>query len=263
MWCDRRGQVQATPFYKLLAEKIGDTKPDLLVLDNARHVALINENDNAVVTAAWSLLHRLMVSTATVGSTTITTTGTTLLLGHIPKNGSAEFAGGASWENVARSRLYLGPLKADADEEPIENDPRRILRRGKANASGTASLEIVLENGGFRLEHPDIATYGDRLARDMRRGQACQAFLDALATLTEQRRHTSHGPSAQNLCPQGHAHRRVRRSGFTKAKELAAAMNTLFKDGRIKASHGAVARPDRHTVDGIARMVGRHELSRS
>ena len=155
IFCDRRGNIKPTPLYEELAQRIGDEKRDLLILDNARHmIAGINENDNAAVTTAWSLLHALMRPTS----------GTTLLLGHMPKNGSAEFAGAAAWENVARSRLYLGAAAVDANDEPIENDPRRILRRGKSNATGTAELKVVLEHGGFRLEHPESASVGDKLA---------------------------------------------------------------------------------------------------
>ena len=162
------GRIVSTSFYVDLAQCIGDLKPDLLFLDNAAHVALINENDRGEVTAAWGLLHGLMAPTG----------GTTLLGGHTPKNGSAEFSGNAAWENVARSRLYLGPTATDPDEQPVENDPRRTLRRGKANANGTASMDIVWDQGAFRLAHPEIATYGDELARKMRIGAAGQVFLD-------------------------------------------------------------------------------------
>jgi hypothetical protein len=34
-----------------------------------------------------------------------------------------------------------------------------------ANANGTARLDLVWERGAFRLEHPDIGTYGDQLGR--------------------------------------------------------------------------------------------------
>ena len=91
------------------------------------------------------------------------TGATTLLLGHTPKSGNAEFSGNAAWENVARVRLFLGPVAAEPGEAPIENDPRRIFRRGKANANGTARLDLVWDRGAFRLEHPELATYGDRL----------------------------------------------------------------------------------------------------
>lgn len=236
------GRIVSTPFYVDLAQYIGDLKPDLLFLDNAAHVALINENDRGEVTAAWGLLHGLMAPTG----------GTTLLGGHTPKNGNAEFSGSTAWENVARSRLYLGPTATDADEQPVENDPRRTLRRGKANASGTASMDIVWDQGAFRLAHPEIATYGDQLAREMRIGAAGQVFLDAIDRLTAQQRSTSATPAARNYAP-----RLIKAAGLAgdfSAKELAEAMEALFRDGRIIAAAPMPWRDSaRRPVAGIGR----------
>ena len=70
--------------------------------------------------------------------------------------------------------------------------------------------------------------------------------------LTKQHRSTSHGEAARNYAPKvikaaGLA------NGFT-AKELTAAMNTLFKDGRIKADMPLPWRDKwRHAVVGIGR----------
>jgi AAA domain len=140
VFSDRRGTIKPTPLYVELAERMADEKRDLLALDNTRHIAGINENDNPAVTTACSLLHGLMRHRG----------GTTLLLGHTPKNGSSEFAGGAAWENIARARLYLGPVAAEANEEPVENDPRRIFRRGKSNATGTDQMNVIWDRGAGR-----------------------------------------------------------------------------------------------------------------
>jgi RecA-family ATPase len=238
----RNGEVVTTPLYEQVQQAVGDTKATLLPLDNARHVAAINENDGSEVTKAWSLLHGLSRPTG----------GTTLLLGHTPKAGTAEFAGNAAWENVARARLYLGPAKQDPDADPVENDPRRILRRGKSNADGTASIDLVWEHGAFRLEHPEFATFGDRLDRAMQDRLAGQAFLDALDALTNQGRAVSHkqGP---NYAP------KVMKDaglveGFTK-EALARGMNLLFRENRIIADQELWRGKDRHRVYGIARRA--------
>lgn len=238
-----KGEVEPTELYAQLAEMIGDIKPSLLILDNARHVARVNENDGAEVTAAWNLVHGLMRPTG----------GTTLLCGHTPKYGDAEFSGNAAWENVARCRLFLGPVKGDDKSEPVENDPRRIFRRGKANANGTASLDILWERGAFRLEHPSFGTYGEQLDRQPRAGAACQAFLDALDHLTKQRRHVSHATNAQNYAPKA-MHKAGLASDCT-IRELEAAMNTLFHEHRIVAAQPLWPGPDRHPVTGIARVI--------
>jgi hypothetical protein len=237
----RNGSIVPTKLYERHLQMIGDLKANLQIIDNSRHVAMVNENDGSEVTTAWRLLHALMAPTD----------GATALLGHTPKNNSAEFSGNASWENFARCRLFMGPAGTDPDAEPIENDPRRVLRRGKSNADGTASLGIVWERGAFRLEHPDVGTYGDHLAREMRRGQACQAFLDALDELTKQQRSTSAGECTKNYAPRAMIKAGLG-NGFTQ-KELEMAMNALFKDGRIKANQFLWRNTDRHAVSGIAR----------
>lgn len=224
-----------------MAQLIGDLKVTLNILDNARHVACINENDGSEVTAAWNLLHGLMRSTG----------GTTLLLGHTPKNGLAEFSGNAAWENVSRCRCFLGPAKTDPDGEAVENDPRRILRRGKSNANGTASIDLVWELGAFRLEHPELATFGDKLDREMRKGQARQAFLDALDQLTAQQRSVSES-AGRNYAPLMMKQASLA-EGFSK-DELRVAMEDLFREGRIRAKCALPWRTgDRKSAIGIAR----------
>jgi RecA-family ATPase len=239
----RRGQIEPTKFYRLMAEMIGDLRVTLQVLDNARHVCAVNEIDASEVTAAWALLHGLMRPTG----------GTTLLVGHVPKDGSSEFAGNAAWSNVARARLFLGlpPKERDDEQEDDPNDPRRILSRSKSNSAGLAKLELVWERGAFRLAHPDVATFGDRLDREMRRGQARQAFLDALDQLTAQRRNVSEC-AGKNYAPL-----LIKRAGlaegFTK-RELEAAMEGLFRDGVILARCALPWRTDsRKAAIGIAR----------
>jgi RecA-family ATPase len=242
VWRSRNGEVQPTPLYEALREAIGDLKPSLLILDNARHVARVNENDGSDVTAAWSLLHGLMTPTG----------GTTLLCGHTPKNGTAEFAGNAAWENVARARLYLGPVEAEPGEATVENDPRRILRRGKSNANGTASLDLVWCRGAFQRVDPSAGTFGDHLDREMRRGQARQVFLDALDQLAVQGRNVSHSPAARNFAARVIKDASMAQE-FTK-QELERAMSDLLADGRIRANQPLGWSKTRNQLVGLARV---------
>jgi RecA-family ATPase len=237
-----KGAIVTTPLHGQLEQLVGDLKATLLLLDNARHVARVNENDGAEVTAAWGLLHRLMRSTG----------GATVLLGHTPKAGNAEFSGNAAWENVARARLFLGPAKPDGDGELVENDPRRVLRRGKSNADGTGSLDLIWERGAFRLEHPEFATFGDRLDRELLTRRAAQAFLDALDALTGQRRAVSH-KQGTNFAPKVMKDAGLA-DGFTK-DALARAMNLLFRENRIIADQELWRGKDRHRVFGLARRA--------
>ena len=115
-----KGVIHATPLYHLYRQMICDLKIDLQIIDNCRHVAFIDENDGAEVTAAWSLIHGLMSSTG----------GTTILIGHTPKNKSSEFAGNAAWENVARVRLFLGPYEAVSQPKDKTKDGIPARRAG-------------------------------------------------------------------------------------------------------------------------------------
>ena len=70
--------------------------------------------------------------------------------------------------------------------------------------------------------------------------------------LTAQHRATSHGPATRNFAP-GIIKAARLADGFTIA-ELTEAMETLFKDGRIKADMALPWRDKcRHVVVGIAR----------
>jgi hypothetical protein len=57
---------------------------------------------------------------------------------------------------------------------------RKLSRRKANNASTNAEIELEWRNGLYLPVNPEFMTYGDRLEAEMRRGQAKQAFLDAL-----------------------------------------------------------------------------------
>ena len=215
--------IATTDLYADLCQMVADEKRDLLMFDGVPDIYALNLNDQGEVT--WALGKMLAMAKPTKA--------TVMLLGHPNKAGTSEFTGCAAWENKPRARLYLGPAQPKDDEAAALNDPRRRLSRSKANMSAKDALDVIWDEGTFRLEHPGFATYGDKLDREMRKGQACQAFLDALDILTAQQRSTSDGASSRNFAPKV-----MKSAGLTDGfaeKELRAAMESLFKDNRIKA----------------------------
>ena len=85
----------------------------------------------------------------------------------------------------------------------------------------------------------------------MRKGAACQVFLDALDVLTKQQRPVSHSKQARNYAP-----RFMRSAGLAEGfsvSELEEAMNTLFADQRILANQVVGKRTNCSTITGIAR----------
>ena len=74
----------------------------------------------------------------------------------------------------------------------------------------------------------------DLLELKLRKGAACQAFLDALDVLTAQQRPVSHAKQARNYAPRFMSEAGLA-EGFT-VRELEEAMNTLFADQRILAN---------------------------
>lgn len=236
--------IATTALYADLCQMVADEHRDLLLFDGIPDIYALSLNDQGEVT--WALGKMLAMAKPT--------RATVMLLGHPNKAGTSEFTGCGAWENKPRARLYLGPAKQKAGDEGEEvalNDPRRQLRRSKANLSAKDALDVIWEQGTFRLEHPGFATYGDQLDREMRKGQAGQAFLDALAKLTEQQISLSDRTRAGNFGP-----RLIKDAGLANGftvKELEAGMHAMLNEHRIRANMPLPWRDAaRHSVVGLA-----------
>jgi hypothetical protein len=58
-----------------------------------------------------------------------------LMLGHPSRGLNSEFSGSSAWENVARTRLYLGASLPDQKQEEEPTPDTRYLSRRKSNYS--------------------------------------------------------------------------------------------------------------------------------
>ena len=236
-----KGGIATTALYADLCQMVADEHRDLLLFDGIPDIYALSLNDQGEVT--WALGKMLAMAKPT--------RATVMLLGHPNKAGTSEFTGCGAWENKPRARLYLGPAKqkaGDEDDEVALNDPRRQLRRSKANLSAKDALDVIWEEGTFRLENPGFATYGDKLDRDMRKGHAKQVFLDALAKLTEQR-HLGLGRNpGRQFCTDGdqglQPRRRLHRQG-TRCRHARAAQRRAHHGQHGPALARSVA-PYRH-----------------
>jgi hypothetical protein len=96
-------------------------------------------------------------------------------------------------------------------------------------------------------------SYGDRLDAEIRRGQAKQAFLDALDSLSNQGTNLSDSSKASNYAPRKILERKFA-NGFSRG-ELERAMIDLLDEGRIKANQPLGHDSHRNTRYGLVRTA--------
>ena len=220
-----------------------------LVLDNRAQMILGNENDRMVATAGGNLIARIAHETGAA----------TLLLGHPAKAAESEYSGSTAWDAVTRSRWLL---RWD-DEQPEEGDagkPRRktdkapglTLSLAAPNyAARGAHVELAWRDGVLRATDPARMTQADFFRAELRRGEAVQAFLNALSQFTSQGRPVSHSRHAHNYAPR--VFLPVAR-GFSFA-ELRQAMEWLFTNDQIAANAVVGQNARRQNINGIARVI--------
>ena len=224
----RNGRIVRPRFYKQWQERLGDLKATLQILDNTRHVAAINENDGVEVTDAWSLLHGLGRPTG----------ATTILLGHTPKSGNAEFSGNAAWENVARVRLFLGPVAP----ELARSRSRTIPAASSAAARPTPTAphaSISCGNGRVPPGAPGIR----HLWRQARPRDAPGPGLPGLPRRARHPDHTAPGVVTWRQ-PPGITRRRIIKSArprrcFTVKELTEPPWNALFERGPDQGRDGS------------------------
>jgi RecA-family ATPase len=237
------GILETTEVFDLVLKAAKKFGARLVIIDNIAQVFAGNENVRSDVTQFVNALGRIAQEI----------NGAVLLLGHPSKAADSQFSGSTAWDAAVRSRWILERPKPDMDDEEAgEVADLRVLRKAKANYSGTGD-EITLrwEKGAFRPEgRARFKDAVDRIEERVQQQADDAAFLKCLDALSVQGRSTSHSKHAHNYAPKLMLGK-PETSGLTK-KRLEQAMERLFLDHKITT--GTLGRgPDRKPIIGIVR----------
>lgn len=141
------GKLLYSPLIEQLKEEAADIEAQVVILDNVGQLYGGGENDRHAVTAFLNALSGALPGRAL------------LLLAHPSRSTGSEFSGSSAWENVARTRLYLGATlpgeKPDPDAEP--QDTVRYLARRKANYSPRDWRRLTYADGALTPDAPESA----------------------------------------------------------------------------------------------------------
>lgn len=218
------GRLQFTGLERYLAEQINDYQAEVVILDNVAQLYGAGENDRHAVTSFLNQLSGILGNRAL------------LLLAHPSRASGSEFSGSGAWENVARTRLYLGatlPDQKGAQDHGDEADSVRYLSRRKANYSSRDWRRLNYAEGVLVPEAVDTSGGSSQVVY-LRELRALSIVKDALRTLGAKGIHTTDGKRGQNYLPSLIMDYKLN-DGRTR-EELASAMRKLILDGEIKKS---------------------------
>lgn len=212
------GKPMYTPLIGELGAQAGDLKSDVVILDNVGQLYGGGENDRHAVTAFLNALSGTLPGRAI------------LLLAHPSRGAGSEFSGSSAWENVARTRLYLGATlpgeKPDPDAEPQDNV--RYLARRKANYSPKDWRRLTYADGALT---PDTPEQGGGVVASIRASNAERTVLSAVAVLNAKGIPLAEGQRSSAYLPKVLAEYRLD-EGLNK-RELGVAMRDLILAGRL------------------------------
>lgn len=230
------GRLLFTPLIGHLTEQAGDLKADVVVLDNVAQLFGASENDRHAVTAFMNALAGALPGKAV------------LLLAHPAKAAGSEFSGSSAWENVARTRLFLGSTlpdqKLEADEEPA--DDVRYLSRRKANYSAKDWRRFSLKDG---VLVPDAVETGGGIVGHLRDQATERIVMEGLKRLNGM----SMWPTAAKNSPR-YLPKMLADYKYTEGrsmKELGDAMRRLMTDGKLELGKVARYGSNRNPMEGL------------
>lgn len=213
------GKLLYSPLIGELETQANDLHADVIILDNVAQLYGASENDRHAVTAFINALSGALAGRAV------------MLLAHPSRSAGSEFSGSSAWENVARTRLYLGATlpgeKPEPDASPEDNV--RYLARRKANYSQKDWRRMTYKDGALT---PDEAETPSGLIANIRAGNAERAIIAAIAKLTSMGIAATDGQRSPNYLPKLMADYKLA-EGLNK-RELAVAVRTMMVDGKIK-----------------------------
>jgi hypothetical protein len=214
------GKIQFTGMERHLAEQVNDYKADVVILDNVAQLYGAGENDRHAVTVFLNTL------TGILGHRAL------LLLAHPSRSAGSEFSGSGAWENVARTRLYLGhklPDEKDATASGDAADQYRYLARRKANYSSRDWRRFTYQEGVLVAE--DAALVQGGVVGEIRARQAERIVVEGLKKLGAMGLIAREGQKSDGYLPRMLVEYKLA-EGRTKS-ELATAMRDLMTSGRI------------------------------
>jgi hypothetical protein len=212
------GKLLFSPLIGELEQQAKDLKCDVVILDNVAQLYGAGENNRHEVTAFLNALSGALSGRAV------------LALAHPSRSSGSEFSGSGAWENVVRTRLFLGATlpgdKPDPDAEPQDNV--RYLARRKANYSPRDWRRMTYADGALTPDEP--AELGGIVAT-IRASNAERAVLTGLAKLTAMGIPTSDGTRSGQYLPKLLAEYKLD-DGLSK-RDTATALRALMVSGRL------------------------------
>lgn len=222
-----------------LKEQAMDIGAKIVILDNVAQIYGASENDRPSVTAFLNALCGALPHTAI------------LLLGHPSRGLNSEFSGSSAWENVARTRLYLGANLPDVkqDDEPNADNIRYLARR-KGNYSSKDWRRCTYRDGVLM---PEESSDSGGIVSTLRAAKAERVILDGLRKLADLGIYPTDSATSPRFLPRALGEYTLN-DGMSRT-ELAAAMRKLIMDGRLVRSQvgksasrapvwGLVAKPE-------------------
>lgn len=214
------GKLAYSPLIEELKQQAGDEHAEVVILDNVGQLYGGGENDRHAVTAFLNALSGALPGRAL------------LLLAHPSRSSGSEFSGSSAWENVARTRLYLGATLPGEKPDPDAAEPQdnvRYLARRKANYSPKDWRRLTYADGALT---PDaVESGGGGIVASIRASNAERTVLAGLARLTTMGVATTDGQRSGQYLPRLLAEYKID-DGLNK-RELSAAMRALMLDGKI------------------------------
>jgi len=214
------GKLAYSPLINELSEQAADLGAEVVILDNVGQLYGGGENDRHAVTAFLNALSGALPGRAL------------LLLAHPSRSSGSEFSGSSAWENVARTRLYLGATLPGEKPDPDAADPQdnvRYLARRKANYSAKDWRRLTYAAGALTPDAPDT---GGGVIASIKAGRAERIILDGLLKLATMGIHGTDGKRSANFLPKLLAEYNLDEGA--QSRDLTAAMRALMVEGKLK-----------------------------
>jgi len=217
------GKPLFTTLISELEQQAGDLHADVVILDNVAQLYGAGENDRYAVTKFMNALGGALPGKSV------------LLLAHPSRSQGSEFSGSSAWENVARTRLYLGNKLPDAkigdDDGVPDTDDVRYLCRRKANYSSKDFRRFTFKCGVLVPDQIEEGNGGSTIDY-LRRQRAERVVMDGLAKLKGMNFDPTEGQKSPHYLPRMLMEYKLT-EGVSKS-ELTDAMRSLLMEGRLK-----------------------------